>query len=91
MGIDYHVEFDGHYYSVPHSLVGQKLELRADRHDGGMLLQGRRVASHVRSTKRGRAHHARRAHAGIAPHAPGMDPGRLLNWALAIGPPRVMS
>jgi hypothetical protein len=29
VGIDYHVEFDGHYYSVPHSLVKQKLELRA--------------------------------------------------------------
>ena len=26
--IDYHVELDGHYYSVPHALVGEPVELR---------------------------------------------------------------
>jgi hypothetical protein len=29
VNIDYHVEFEGHYYSVPHRLVGQAVELRA--------------------------------------------------------------
>ena len=28
VNIDYHVELDGHYYSVPHRLVGEKVELR---------------------------------------------------------------
>jgi len=26
--IDYHVEFDGHYYSVPQALVRQEVEVR---------------------------------------------------------------
>ncbi|NMG56917.1 hypothetical protein GPA23_20335, partial [Aromatoleum aromaticum] len=29
--IDYHVEFDGHYYSVPYALAGQAVELRSKR------------------------------------------------------------
>ena len=28
MNIDYHVELDGHYYSVPHRLVRTEVELR---------------------------------------------------------------
>nr|VFK18731.1 MAG: hypothetical protein BECKLPF1236A_GA0070988_102047 [Candidatus Kentron sp. LPFa]VFK33270.1 MAG: hypothetical protein BECKLPF1236C_GA0070990_101998 [Candidatus Kentron sp. LPFa] len=28
VGIDYHIEFDGRLYSVPHNLVGQAVELR---------------------------------------------------------------
>jgi len=28
VNIDYHVELDGHYYSVPHRLVRQEVELR---------------------------------------------------------------
>jgi len=28
VNIDYHVELDGHYYSVPHRLVGEMMELR---------------------------------------------------------------
>ena len=28
VNIDYHVEFEGHYYSVPHRLVGAKLDVR---------------------------------------------------------------
>ena len=31
VGIDYHVELDERYYSVPHSLVRQKLEARASQ------------------------------------------------------------
>ena len=28
VNIDYHVEFEGHYYSVPHRLVGTKIDVR---------------------------------------------------------------
>ena len=30
--VDYHVEVDGHYYSVPHRLVGEKVETHASAH-----------------------------------------------------------
>jgi transposase len=51
--IDYHVEVDAHYYSVPHALVGQALEARLTRHLVEVLHRGQRVASHVRSHHRG--------------------------------------
>jgi transposase len=86
VGIDYHVEFDGHYYSVPHSLVKQKLELRATATTVECFFRGQRVASHTRAAKRGR-------HTTVSAHMPESHrrhmewtPGRLLNWALCIGP-----
>jgi transposase len=53
VNIDYHVEFDGHYYSVPHRLVGAKIDVRVT----GTLLEcfsaNQRVASHPLSAVRG--------------------------------------
>ena len=53
VNIDYHVEYEGHYYSVPHRLVGTKLDLRVT----GPLLEcfasNQRVAGHPVSTVRG--------------------------------------
>ena len=53
VNIDYHVEFDGHYYSVPHRLVGAKLDVRVT----GSLLEcfaaNQRVASHPLSAVHG--------------------------------------
>lgn len=53
VNIDYHVEFEDHYYSVPHRLVGAKIDVRV----GGNLLEcfaaNQRVAGHAVSTVRG--------------------------------------
>ena len=53
VNIDYHVEYEGHYYSVPHRLVGAKVELRIT----GLLLEcfaaNQRVAGHPVSAVRG--------------------------------------
>ena len=38
--IDYHVEFEGHRYSVPHALVGQTLEVRVTRSTLEILNRG---------------------------------------------------
>ena len=35
VNIDYHVEFEAHYYSVPHRLVGARIEVRNRRTSGG--------------------------------------------------------
>lgn len=51
--IDYHVEIDGHRYSVPHALVGQMLDARITSHVVELLHRGHRVASHGRSERRG--------------------------------------
>lgn len=83
--IDYHVEVDGHRYSVPHALVGQNLEARLTRAGVELLLRGQRVAAHARSRHRGgfttvEAHMpaAHRAHREWTPQ-------RLIDWGQRIG------
>lgn len=53
VNVDYHVEFEGHFYSVPHRLVGTRLDVRVT----GSLLEcfasNQRVAGHAVSTARG--------------------------------------
>ena len=46
--IDYHVEYDRRFYSVPYQLVRQRLDLRATATTIEVCNRGRRVASHVR-------------------------------------------
>jgi len=61
-GVDYHVEVERHYYSVPHALVGQKILVRVTATAIECLFKGRRVAAHVRSYLP-QTHHASGAHA----------------------------
>lgn len=53
--IDYHVEVDGHDYSVPYPLVQRQLEVRLTAHTVELWHKGQRVASPVRSAHKG--HH----------------------------------
>lgn len=85
VNIDYHVELDGHYYSVPHALVGQKVELRSTPSTVEILARGRRIASHPRSSRKG-------GYSTVAEHMPAAhrahaewSPGRLMNWANSVG------
>lgn len=48
--IDYHVEIDRHYYSVPYQLAGQQLEARYTATTIEVFHGGKRVASHARSS-----------------------------------------
>ncbi len=84
--VDYHIEVDGHRYSVPHALVGLALEARITERAVEILHRGQRVASHARSNQCGRfstlAEHmpaAHRAHMEWTPQ-------RLIHWGQEIGP-----
>jgi transposase len=86
VNIDYHVEVDRHWYSVPYQLVGQHCDIRASARVVEVLHRGRRVASHRRSHERGRfttepAHmpESHRRHAE-------WTPGRIVAWAERTGP-----
>jgi transposase len=85
VNIDYHIDIDGHYYSVPHALARQEVEARLSAGTVEILYHGKRVASHAKSTRKG-------AHTTVAEHMPAAHrahmewtPGRFLNWAASIG------
>lgn len=52
--IDYHVAFEDHYYSVPCSLVGEEVRIRATEHLVEIFHHGQVVAIHPLSTVQGR-------------------------------------
>jgi hypothetical protein len=47
--IDYHIEYDKHYYSVPHHLVRQPVMVHASSTVVSIYAYGKRVATHPRS------------------------------------------
>ncbi len=51
--INYHIEVQGHYYSVPNALVGLEMEARITDALIEVLHKGKRVACHPRSHKKG--------------------------------------
>jgi transposase len=84
--IDYHVAFEGHYYSVPYALIKKEVDLRITRNTIECFHRGNRVASHQRSHHKGR-------HTTVTAHMPEShrqagewSPERLMRWASKIGP-----
>lgn len=86
VNIDYHVEIDGHYYSVPYQLHGKQLDARFTAGCIECYHQNKRVASHARSYTKGQhstiAEHMPKAHKDYAK----WTPGRLIGWAANKGP-----
>jgi transposase len=86
VGLDYHVDIDGHYYSVPHRLIREQLDTRITAHTVELFRKGERVAVHLRGAGRGR-------HTTLAEHMPSSH-RRYTEWtierighaAAAIGP-----
>lgn len=85
--IDYHVEFDDRYYSVPFNLRQQPIEIRATTSVLECFHRGSRVASHHRSYARKgtaitRPEHRPQSHQDYGD----WPPERMLAWALQFGP-----
>lgn len=86
---DYHVEVQGHFYSVPSRLIRQVVEVRITEAAVEVFHRGLRLASHVRSAVPHR-------HTTIPEHMPSAHrryafwtPARLLAAAQKIGPSTV--
>lgn len=83
--LDYHVEVDKHYYSVPHNLVKQQLEA----HIKGQLVQlyhrAQLVATHPRCYREGQ-HSTQEHHMPTAHQKMQWSPQRFERWAYSIGP-----
>jgi transposase len=86
VNIDYHVEFDARYYSVPYELARQAVEVRATANVAEIIHRGRRVASHVRGNGRQRFFTVRE-HMPAA-HRAHLEwtPSKLVAWGATIGP-----
>jgi transposase len=89
VSIDYHVQFDFHFYSVPYTLTGQVVEIRSTATTIEIFRRGQRVASHVRSHQPYQAttvnEHRPKSH---QQHL-AWPPSRLLHWAETVGPATV--
>ena len=84
--IDYHVEVDHHFYSVPFTLASKQLHARFTANTVECFHLGNRVASHVRSALRAR-------HTTLQEHMPEKhrqmgqwSPTRFIQWAENSGP-----
>ncbi|MBZ5599270.1 MAG: IS21 family transposase [Acidobacteriia bacterium] len=86
VNIDYHIEVDRHYYSVPYQLIHEKVEVRLTGTTMEVFFKGHRVASHLRSYLPGRyttlPEHMPKAHQKYLE----WTPSRLIQWAGTIGP-----
>ena len=86
VSIDYHIEVDGHFYSVPYQLVRQQVEVRITASVIEVLFKGKRIATHRRSHRKG-------GFTSIHEHRPKSHqkylewtPSRFISWAEKTGP-----
>lgn len=86
VSIDYHIEVEGCYYSVPYTLIKQELDVRITARIVEALHKGKRVASHPRSYRSGHystlPEHMPKAHQAYLD----WEPKRLVRWATQTGP-----
>lgn len=86
VNIDYHVEFDAHFYAVHYSHVGKKLRLRATATVVELFLNGERIASHRRSYLKGKyttpPEYMPESHRAMVK----WPPSRLISWGKSFGP-----
>lgn len=86
VGIDYHVDVERHYYSVPHRFAKDTVEVRLTARTVEVFAKGERVAAHLRSSGNGK-------HTTVQDHMPSSH-RRYADWtierirhnAAAIGP-----
>ena len=86
VNIDYHVQFERSFYSVPYHLARQTVEVRSTPTTIEIFHKGQRVASHLR---------ARKSYTAVtnpehrpASHRAHLDwpPSRMIQWARTVGP-----
>jgi len=86
IGLDYHVEIDGRYYSAPHTLIGKQLDVNFNEYVIEMLYRGQRVASHASLKGNDRRYstqseHMPKGHREMAE----WTPERMVRWAASVG------
>ena len=85
VNVDYHIEYEHRFYSVPYQLVGQQVELRATSCTVEIMHNNLRVAMHA-------AHPRKGSFTTLAEHMPEnhrehlqWSPDKLIAWAQRVG------
>lgn len=82
--MDYHVEFEKSFYSVPHTHIQQLVDLRATNTTLEVLIGGKRIATHLLLDKPGTS--TQDAHRSFAHSQQSQDdPEQLREWAKKLG------
>jgi transposase len=86
VNIDYHIDVERHYYSVPYQLIHKQVDVRYTDTTVECFYKNKRVASHIRS-------HVPGYHTTVKEHMPESHrkwlewtPQRFISWAAKIGP-----
>lgn len=86
VNIDYHIELNGHYYSVPYSFIHEAVDVRYTNTAVEIFHKNSRIASHRKDNTRGR-------HTTVKEHMPKVhqqylewSPSRIIAWAEKTGP-----
>ena len=74
VGIDYHVEVERHYYSVPYRFAKEAVEVRLTARTLEVYVRGQRIAAHLRSSGNGK-------HTTLADHMPSSH-RRYADWTI---------
>lgn len=87
VNIDYHIEFERHYYSVPHQFVGKAVDIKATTLSIEVYQEGKRIAIHPRWRGSLGQHTTQKEHMPPAHQAHAeWTPERILGWAEQSGP-----
>jgi len=74
VGVDYHVELEGHFYSVPHRFARSEVEVRLTPRAVEIFLKGERIAAHLRASGNHR-------HTTVSEHMPSSH-RRYADWTV---------
>jgi DNA replication protein DnaC len=74
VGVDYHVEIDAHYYSVPYRFARAEVEVRLTARGVEIFHKGERIAVHIRAS-------GNRKHTTISGHMPSSH-RRYAGWTI---------
>ncbi len=84
--LDYHIDIDRHFYSVPYGLLGKRLDVRITRNTLEAFYKSERVASHPRSS-------VKYTHSTLDEHMPAahryrksLSRQRVVGLAIKVGP-----
>lgn len=86
---DYHIEFEKHFYSVPHELNGHRVDAMASRSVVEILYDGKRITSHVRGYRQYQYTTKREHMPANHQFVTGWTPAKVISWAGQIGPKAV--